>query len=187
VLAVRRGQPARDVQRELRRVRGHHERRRGRAATVADGHERADSEGQRLALVVHIGHPPNPNGSSAISTGPEGVSRSTAAGAVAGAFALTASYALARRAGITRFALSDRLAPGRPVLGRLAQLGAGTAACVPAAFVGGPVGGLAAGTASGAVAALTTTQPRDRVLAVATHCLAGLVAGCVSRAARAPR
>ena len=57
VLAVGRRQPARDVQGQLGRVGRHDERRRRGAATVADGDERADTEGQRLALVVHVGHP----------------------------------------------------------------------------------------------------------------------------------
>jgi hypothetical protein len=118
---------------------------------------------------------------------PECVNLSLFGGAFAGAISLAASYAIARRAGLTRIDLADRLLPGRPLLGRVAQVAAGTAACLPASLAGTPALGLAAGAAAGAVAATTVEHPSDRVLAVATHGLAGLVAGCVRRAARARR
>lgn len=109
------------------------------------------------------------------------------AGAFAGALSLTASYALARRASLTRVDLADRLAPGRPLLGRAAQIAAGTAACLPASYTATPALGLLAGSAAGAVAATTVERRADGALAVATHALAGLVAARVSRAAHARR
>ena len=119
---------------------------------------------------------------------PECVNLSLAAGAFAGAISLAASYAIARRAGLTRIDLADRLLPGRPLLGRVAQVAAGTAACLPAcARRKARRSGSLAGGAAGAVAATTVDRPSDRALAVATHGLAGLVAACVRRAARARR
>ena len=111
----------------------------------------------------------------------------TLGGAFAGALALAASYALARRAGLTRVDLADRLFPGRPVLGRAGQVALGSGACLPASCTARPALGLLAGGAAGAVAATTVEQPSDRALAIATHALAGLVAACVSRAARGRR
>ena len=118
---------------------------------------------------------------------PERVNLSLLTGALAGAISLAASYAIARRAGLTRVDLADRLLPGRPLLGRVAQVAVGTAACLPASLVGTPALGLVAGGAAGAVAATTVERPSDRALAVATHGIAGLVAACVRRAARARR
>jgi hypothetical protein len=115
------------------------------------------------------------------------VNRSSCAGAAAGALSLAASHALARRAGLTRVDLAERLVPGRPVLGRAAQFAAGSAACLPAALLRGPLPGLLAGATAGVVAATTVERRRDRALAVATHALAGLVASRVSRAASARR
>jgi hypothetical protein len=108
-------------------------------------------------------------------------------GALAGAMTLAAGYALARRAGVTRVDLSARLAPGRPSLGRAAQVAAGTAACLPSAWLGAPAPGLLAGAAAGAVAATTVERRADRALAIAAHGLAGLVAARVRRAASARR
>jgi ABC-type branched-subunit amino acid transport system permease subunit len=108
-------------------------------------------------------------------------------GAFAGALSLAASYALARRIGLTRIDLADRLLPDRPLLGRSAQIAAGTAACLPASYTAAPALGLLAGGAAGAVAATTAERRSDRALAVATHALAGLVAAWVSRAAHARR
>jgi hypothetical protein len=118
---------------------------------------------------------------------PKDVNLPLAAGALAGALTLAASYAVARRRGLTRIDLADRLLPGRPLLGRVAQVAAGTAACLPASYAGTPALGLLAGAAAGGVAATTVEQTSDRALAVTTHALAGLVAGCVSRAVRARR
>lgn len=118
---------------------------------------------------------------------PERVNLSLLTGAFAGAISLASSYSIARRAGLTRVDLADRLLPGRPLLGRVAQVAAGTAACLPASLLGTPALGLVAGGAAGAVAATTVERSSDRALAVATHALAGLVAACVRRAARARR
>ena len=107
------------------------------------------------------------------------------AGALAGAASLTASYAIARRTGLTRIDLADRLVPGRPALGRAAQIAAGAAACLPAAWAGTPARGLLAGSIAGSVAATTVERAPDRVLAVVTHGLAGLVAARVRRAVSA--
>jgi hypothetical protein len=115
---------------------------------------------------------------------PEGVTFARIAGALAGAASLTASYAIARRLGLTRIDLADRLVPGRPAAGRAAQVSAGAAACLPAAWVGTPARGLVAGGIAGSVAAATVERRSDRLLAVVTRGLAGLVAGGVSRAAR---
>jgi hypothetical protein len=107
------------------------------------------------------------------------------AGALAGAASLTASYAIARRLRLTRIDLADRLVPGRPVLGRAAQISAGAAACLPAAWVGTPARGLLAGGVAGGVAAMTVERRSDRLLAIVTHGVAGLVAAGVRRAASA--
>jgi hypothetical protein len=115
------------------------------------------------------------------------VSLNVLGGAVAGALALAAGYAVARRTGLTRIDLAERLAPGRPTLGRIAQVAAGTGACLPAAWLGSPGPALLAGAAAGAVAATTVERRSDRVLAVAAHALAGLVAASIRRAMRAPR
>jgi hypothetical protein len=108
----------------------------------------------------------------------------TAAGALAGAAALTFGYAALRRSGVTDVDLADTLAPGRPVVGRIAQVAAGTVACLPAACCGTPRRGVLAGLAAGCAAAATQPRGLDRALALATHGVAGLVAGSVSRAAR---
>jgi hypothetical protein len=118
---------------------------------------------------------------------PKRVNFPLATGSLAGALTLAASYAIARRTGLTRVDLADRLLPGRPVLGRAAQVAAGAAACLPASFAGTPALGLLAGGVAGGIAATTVEQPSDRALAVATHALAGLVAACVRRAASARR
>jgi uncharacterized membrane protein (UPF0136 family) len=118
---------------------------------------------------------------------PKDVNVPLAAGALMGALTLAASYAIARRSGLTRIDLADRLLPGRPVLGRVAQVAAGTAACLPASYAGTPALGLLAGGVAGGVAAATVEQASDRALAIAMHALAGLVAACVRRAARARR
>jgi hypothetical protein len=118
---------------------------------------------------------------------PERVNLVLLPAAFAGALSLAASYALARHSGLTRIDLADRLLPGRPLLGRAAQVAAGTAACLPASYCGTPALGLLAGGAAGAVAATTVERRSDRALAVATHALAGLVAARVSRAANARR
>lgn len=108
------------------------------------------------------------------------------AAAFAGALSLAAGYAVARCAGLTRVDLAERLAPGRPAAGRVAQVIAGTGACLPAAWLGTPGPGLLAGAATGAVAATTVEGRSDRALAVVAHALAGLVAASVRRRARAP-
>jgi hypothetical protein len=118
---------------------------------------------------------------------PKGVTLSTVTCAFAGALVLSASYALARRGRLTQVDLAARLVPGRPVAGRAAQVVAGTGACLPAAWLGTPTRGLLAGAAAGAVAQTTVEGRSDRALAVATHALAGLVAGLVRRAARGRR
>jgi hypothetical protein len=109
------------------------------------------------------------------------------AGALAGAATLTSGYAALRRCGLTRVDLAESLAPGRPLGGRVAQLAAGTIACLPAATLGRPTRGALAGLAAGCCAAATQRRGVDRGLALATHGVAGLVAARVSRAARGRR
>jgi hypothetical protein len=70
------------------------------------------------------------------------------------------------------------------VLGRAAQLAAGTAASLPAAISATPASGLAAGLAAGTFAAATQEGRRERALALVAHGLAGAVAARVSRRAR---
>ncbi|HEY1478483.1 MAG TPA: hypothetical protein VGF46_00545 [Gaiellales bacterium] len=111
------------------------------------------------------------------------MTRSTLAGALAGASTLALAYAALRRSGVTRADLAETLAPGRPAIGRAAQLVVGTAACLPAALLAGPRRGLVAGLAAGGGAAATQRGRVDRVLALATHAVAGVVAARVSRAA----
>ena len=88
-----------------------------------------------------------------------------------------AVYALARRAGLTRVDLAARVAPDRPLAGRLAQLGAGTAACLPSAIVARPVPGAVLGLAAGAVAGRAHPGRRDRLVALAAHAAGGAAAG----------
>jgi hypothetical protein len=109
------------------------------------------------------------------------------AGALAGTLVLAASYSAARGAGLTHVDLAERLMPGKPALGRIAQVLAGTAACLPAAWLGTPARGVLAGAAAGAVASTTVARRSDRALAVGTHALAGLVAATVRRAASGRR
>jgi hypothetical protein len=112
------------------------------------------------------------------------------AAAFAGSVSLALGYAAARRAGLTRVDLAERVLPGRPVLGRTFQLAAGTAACLPAARLGTPRRGLLAGAAAGGMAAATLEGSFDRGLTVALHALAGCVAArlsALSRAGRGPR
>jgi hypothetical protein len=120
---------------------------------------------------------------SSLANRPERVTRSTLAGALAGASTLALAYAALRRSGVTRADLAETLAPGRPAIGRAAQLVVGTAACLPAALLAGPRRGLVAGLAAGGGAAATQRGRVDRVLALATHAVAGVVAARVSRAA----
>jgi uncharacterized membrane protein (UPF0136 family) len=118
---------------------------------------------------------------------PAGVNVSGVAGAVTGAATLSLAYLVLRRSGLTRVDLAHTLAPGRPVAGRIAQVAAGTVACLPAARSTTPRRGLLAGLGAGAFAAATQRRPRDRALALATHGAAGAVAATVSRAVRARR
>jgi hypothetical protein len=106
------------------------------------------------------------------------------AGALGGATTLALGYAVLRRAGVTRVDLAAQLAPGHPLAGRLAQVAAGTVACLPAALLASPRRGVLTGLGAGAVAATTQRGVLDRALALATHGAAGLVAATLSRAAR---
>jgi hypothetical protein len=108
-------------------------------------------------------------------------------GALAGAATLTFGYVALRRSGVTRVDLAETLVPDRPLLGRVAQLAAGTIACLPAATLARPARGALAGLAAGCVAATTQRRGVDRGLALATHGVAGLVAATVSRAASGQR
>jgi hypothetical protein len=118
---------------------------------------------------------------------PAGVNVSGVAGAVTGAATLSLAYLVLRRSGLTRVDLARTLAPGRPVAGRIAQVAAGTLACLPAARCATPRRGLLAGLGAGVFAAATLRPPRDRALALTTHGAAGAVAATVSRAVRARR
>jgi hypothetical protein len=109
------------------------------------------------------------------------------AGSLAGAATLTCGYVALRRSGVTRVDLAETLAPGRPLLGRVAQLAAGTIACLPSAALARPARGALAGLAAGCCAAATQRRGVDRGLALATHGVAGLVAAIVSRAASGQR
>jgi hypothetical protein len=108
-------------------------------------------------------------------------------GALAGAATLTFGYVALRRCGVTRVDLAESLVPGRPLLGRVVQLTAGTVACLPAAALARPTRGALAGLAAGCCAAATQRRGVDRALALATHGVAGLVAARVSRAASGQR
>jgi hypothetical protein len=141
---------------------------------VAHGDEGADAQRERLVLIFASGHLLTLVELPAITTS-----------AFAGSLSLALGYAAARRIGLTDVDLAGRLLPGRPVLGRAAQLAIGTAACLPAARLATPLRGLLAGAAAGAVAATTQRRARDRVLAITLHAIAGAKAGSISRAARA--
>jgi hypothetical protein len=96
--------------------------------------------------------------------------------AIGGGAAIGAVYALARRAGLTEVDLAARVAPDLPLVGRVAQLGAGTAACLPAALAGRPLPGAVLGLAAGAVAARSHPHARDRAVALLAHAVGGVVA-----------
>ena len=153
------------------------ERRPGRGAGTANGHEGTQRElVGRLAPAARVHH----RAHTTVIEGPPPVAL-TARAAVGGGAAIGAVYALARRAGLTRVDLAARIAPGRPLAGRLAQLGAGTLACLPSALVARPLPGAVLGLAAGAVAARSQPGRRDRVVALAAHAAGGVVAATWAR------
>jgi hypothetical protein len=103
------------------------------------------------------------------------------AAAVAGAVTIAAVYGAARRLGLTRVDLAARLAPGHPVRGRLLQLAAGTAACLPAAATGSARRGAVAGLSAAVLPARRAPRIGDVVVALAAHAAGGAVAGYLAR------
>jgi hypothetical protein len=90
---------------------------------------------------------------------------------LAGGVAIGLAYAAGRRAGVTRSDIAHAVAPGRPALGRAAQLALGTLAAAPGARAGTPVRAVAVGAVVG-----TLAGRESRVFAAAAHALATLVA-----------
>lgn len=86
------------------------------------------------------------------------------------------AYAGGRRAGLTRSDIAHSLAPGRPLLGRAAQMTAGSLASLPGALCASPFSALAAGLALGAAAAR-----ESRAFSAGVHALGALVAQRVAR------
>jgi hypothetical protein len=107
--------------------------------------------------------------------------RAAAAAAVAGAVTVAAVYGAARRLGLTRVDLAARLAPGHPVRGRLLQLAAGTAACLPAAATGSARRGALAGLSAAVLPAKQARRRRDAAVAFVAHAAGGAVAGHLAR------
>jgi hypothetical protein len=131
---------------------------------------------RRLALVALVHHGAHTTGIER----PPPVGRIVRA-AVAGGAAIGAVYALARAAGLTRVDLAARVAPGRPLVGRLVQLGAGTAACLPSAAAARPLPGAVLGLAAGAVAGRAHPGRQDRLVALAAHAVGGAMAATWAR------
>jgi hypothetical protein len=82
---------------------------------------------------------------------------------------------------VTEVDLAARIAPGRPLAGRLAQLAIGGAGCLPAALVARPLPGAALGLVAGMAAARAHRRPLDRALALAAHAAGGTVAAAAAR------
>jgi hypothetical protein len=104
-----------------------------------------------------------------------------AAAAAAGAIAIAAVYCASRRLSLTEVDLAARLAPGHRARGRLLQLAAGTAACLPAAATGSAGRGAAAGLAASVLPALRARRPGDAIVGAAAHAAGGAVAGRLGR------
>jgi hypothetical protein len=98
---------------------------------------------------------------------------------LAGGVAIGAAYAAGRRSGLTRSDIGHAIAPGRPALGRAAQLALGTLAAAPGARARTPLRAAALGAAVGALAGR-----ESRAFAAAAHALAALVAQRVVVAGR---
>jgi hypothetical protein len=101
--------------------------------------------------------------------------------AAAGALAIAAVYGAARGLGLTRVDLALRLAPGRPARGRVVQLAAGSAACLPAAATGSARRGAVAGLAAATLPAAGARRRSDVIVALAAHAAGGAVAGRLAR------
>jgi hypothetical protein len=183
-----------EVQRELGLAARHDERGTRRIAAGVQRDQGADPELGRdcgalrallgwHALTVAGGAAPAP-----ASRYPRPVRQLNLPASLAGAAALGAGYAVARRLGLTTADLAGRIAPSTPILGRLSQLATGVAACTPAARTGSLRYGALAGAASGAVAALKR-RSRGRELAVdlALHSFAGALTARVAEQLRAQR
>ena len=97
--------------------------------------------------------------------------RAEMTGALAGAVAIAAAYALGRRVGLTRSDLARSLAPEHPAAGRAAQLTMGTLAALPGARASSPVRALAAGAVLGALA-----SRNGRAFSASAHAAAAVVA-----------
>ncbi len=102
---------------------------------------------------------------------PRPPTRAELTGALAGAGAIAAAYAVGRRFGLTRSDLARSIAPSQPVAGRAAQLALGTLAALPGARASSPVRAAAAGAALGALA-----SRNGRAFSASAHALAALVA-----------
>jgi hypothetical protein len=103
------------------------------------------------------------------------------AAALAGAVTIAAVYGAARRLGLTSVDLAARVAPGHPVRGRLLQLAAGTAACLPAAATGSARRGAVAGLPAAVLSARRARRLGDTAVAFAAHAAGGAVAGHLAR------
>jgi hypothetical protein len=86
------------------------------------------------------------------------------------------AYAGGRRAGLTRSDIARALAPGRLLLGRTAQMAAGSLASLPGARSSSPLRALAAGLAIGA-----TAGRESRAFSAGAHALGAVVAQRVAR------
>jgi hypothetical protein len=91
--------------------------------------------------------------------------------ALGGGVAIGLAYAAGRRGGLTGADIARRIAPGRPALGRAAQLGLGTLAALPGTRAPTPARAAALGAAVGALAA-----GESRAFSAAAHALATVVA-----------
>jgi hypothetical protein len=98
--------------------------------------------------------------------------------ALLGGATIGAGYALARRAGLSTTDLAARVARGRPGVGRLVQIAAGTAACLPATRTSTRLRGALAAAAVGLIPPLARRAGRrETAVSVGVHALGGAIAG----------
>jgi hypothetical protein len=93
------------------------------------------------------------------------------AAALAGGFAIGLAYAAGRSCRLTRADIARTVAPGRPALGRAAQLALGMLAALPGTRVRTPARAALLGAAAG-----TLASRESRAFSASAHALAAVVA-----------
>jgi hypothetical protein len=110
--------------------------------------------------------------------------RELTAGALTGGAVIGAVYAAARRNDLTTVDLAERIAPTRPLIGRIGQLAVGSAASLPCAATRRPAHAAALGAVIG-IAAAARRPPRDLAVSAAAHAAGGAAAALVTSRRRA--